>query len=77
MALIDHIDGPNRDIYLSADTVGMDDLHPIDIYKEYRALRRTDESLRNYAPLMAAYGNVPKTSTKATERYVIDRKSVV
>ena len=69
--LIDHIDGANRDIYLHADTVGAS-IHPIDVYKEYRALRRTDESLRKFAPLLSANGNDPKGGGKYTERYVIE-----
>lgn len=56
MALIDHIDGANRDIYLSATTVGAS-IHPMDIYKEYRTLRSNTESLRHYAPFMVAKGN--------------------
>lgn len=70
MALIDHIDAVNRDIYLSADTVGAT-INPIDVYKEMRALRRTDESLRKYLPFLAAKGNDAKGSGKFTERYVV------
>lgn len=70
MTIIASIDGPNRDIYLHADTVGAE-VHPIDIYKEMRALRRTTESLRNYTVFLSAYGNVPKGPGKATERYVV------
>ncbi len=69
MALIDHIDGPNRDIYLSASTLGQN-IHPIDIYKEMRTLRRTNEDLRKYDVFLSAFGNVPKGGGKATERYV-------
>lgn len=70
MALIDHIDPTNRDVYLSADTVGAS-IHPIDIYKEYRTLRRTTESLRQYLPFMTAKGYDEKGSGKYTERYVV------
>lgn len=70
MALVDHVDGVNRDIYLSSDTVGAS-INPIDIYKEVRTLRRTDESLRVWLPFMAAKGNDPKGGGKYTERYVI------
>lgn len=69
MALIDYIDGPNRRIYLAADSSSQD-VHPIDIYKEMRTLRRTDESLRRYDVFLSAFGNVPKATGKATERYV-------
>jgi hypothetical protein len=69
MPLIASIDGPNRDIYLSAETVGAE-VDPIDIYREMRALRRTDEGLRKYDVFMSAFGNVPKGGGKGTERYV-------
>jgi len=69
LAVIDHIDGPNRDIYLSAETVGAS-VHPIDIYKEMRTLRKNDEDLRKYDVFLSAFGNVPKGGGKFTERYV-------
>ena len=71
MALIESIDGPNRLIYLSVDTVDTE-VHPIDIYKEMRELRKTDESLRKYDVFLQAYGNVSKGSGKYTERYVVE-----
>jgi hypothetical protein len=71
MALIDHIDGVNRDIYLSADTVGVA-LNPIDVYKEMRALRASDESLRKFPLFLAAKGHDPKGGGKFTERYVVE-----
>jgi hypothetical protein len=70
MAVIDHIDGPNRDIYLSADTVGTT-FYPIDAYKEMRALRASDEDLRKFKLFMQAKGNDPKGGGKYTERYVV------
>jgi len=69
MTIIASIDAINRDIYLHADTVG-GAVHPIDVYKEMRALRRTDESLRKYTVFLKAYGNVAKGAGKYTERYV-------
>ena len=69
MPLIDHIDGANRDIYLSADTVGAS-IHPVDIYKEMRVLRRTNESLRKFNLFLEAKGKDPKGSGKFTERFV-------
>jgi hypothetical protein len=69
MTIIANIDGPNRDIYLHPDTVGAS-IHPIDIYKEMRALRVADESLRNYDVFLRAFGNVSKGGGKSTERYV-------
>jgi len=70
MAIIDHIDPVNRRIYLSSETVDAE-VHPIDIYVEMRALRRTDESLRSFDVFLKAYGNVPKGGGKYTERYVV------
>jgi len=70
MALISSIDGTNRKIYLSSDTVDTS-IHPIDIYKEMRTLRANDEELRKFDLFMRAEGNVPKSSSTFTERYVI------
>ena len=69
MSLIASIDGDTRRVYLGPDTVGAD-VHPIDIYREMRAFRSSDESLRKYNLFMKADGNVPKGGGKATERYV-------
>jgi len=69
LAIISYIDGPNRDIYLSADTVGAS-IHPIDIYKEMRTLRKNNEELRKYDVFLSAFGNVEKGGGKFTERYV-------
>lgn len=70
MAVIDHIDGPNRDIYLSADTV-TSDFEPMDAYKEMRALRRTDENLRKYDVFLQAKGYEPTGPGRFTARYVV------
>jgi len=75
MPVIDHIDGENRDIYLHADTITTS-VHPIDIYKEMRALRRTNESLRNFDVFLVAKGKDFKGQNaegndEFTERYVI------
>lgn len=67
--MIASIDGQNRLIYLDASTVNAS-IHPIDIYKEMRTVRRLDSSLRQYEVFLKAYGNVPKGGGKATERYV-------
>ena len=67
--MIDYIDGENRLVYLDASTVN-GSINPIDIYKEMRTLRRTDESLRKYEIFLKAYGNVNKGGGKSTERYV-------
>lgn len=69
MTLIASIDGPTRRVYLHADTVGAD-VHPVDIYKEMRVLRRNSEALRGYDLFMKASGNEEKGGGKFTERYV-------
>ena len=67
--IIESIDGESRRIYLKQ---GVTDFYPIeDIYHEYRYLRRTDESLRKWAPLLRAEGNVPKGGGAFTPRYVV------
>jgi len=69
MALIDHIDAPNRNIHLSASTVNSS-IHPIDIYKEMRTLRKNNEELRKQDLFMSGHGFEPKGGGKYTERYV-------
>ena len=62
-------DGVNRRIYLKA---GVSDYFPIeDIYHEYRNVRRLDESLRPFEPLLKAEGNTAKGSGAFTPRYVV------
>jgi len=70
VALIDHIDGENRDIYLTAESF-LSDFQPMDIYKEMRTLRRTDESLRKYNLFLEAKGYEAKGGGTFTERYVV------
>ncbi len=70
MPLISYIDGINRDVFLSADTVG-ESVHPIDLYKEMRELRRLDEGLRRFPLFMQAKGSDAKGGGKFTERYVV------
>jgi hypothetical protein len=54
-SLISSIDPEARRIYLSATSINGDH-HPVDIYKEMRTLRRTDESLRPFNIFMTADG---------------------
>ena len=68
MALIDYIDPIARRIHLSIDTMNTA-WHPVDLYREVRALRRTDETLRQYDNFMEGAGNIDKGGGKATERY--------
>ncbi|RLD00694.1 MAG: hypothetical protein DRI46_06790 [Chloroflexi bacterium] len=72
MAYIDHIDPVTRRIYLHSDTVSMQTVNPIDIYKEMRTLRADDESLRPFDVFLSAFGNVSKGGGKFTERYVME-----
>ena len=71
MTIISRIDGTTspRRVYLHLDTVGTT-LNPIDIYKEMRNLRSSDETLRKFDLFMMASGNVPKGGGKFTERYI-------
>jgi len=72
MTIIASIDGTvsPRLIYLHSDTVGTS-IHPLEIYQEMRALRRTDESLRKFDLFMTMEGNISKGGGKFTERYAI------
>lgn len=69
MTIIASIDGATRRVFLHADTVGSV-IHPIDMYKEMRVLRRTTEALRNFDLFMKASGNDVKGGGKFTERFV-------
>jgi len=68
--MIDHIDPINRLIYLDNSTPDTE-IHPIDIYREVRQLRRTDETLRPYDMFMTYKGAEKKNpdGSKRTERY--------
>lgn len=69
MAVIDHIDGINRIIYLKE---GVFEFHPIeDVYREERQLRGNDEHLRKFDKFIMAKGNETKGGGKATPRYAI------
>ncbi len=70
MALIDFIDGPSRRIYLGLDST-LSDLQPMDIYKEMRTLRRTNEELRKYDVFLQGRGNESKGGGKFTPRFVV------
>ena len=68
--MIDHIDPVNRLIYLDSSTPNTE-INPIDIYREIRALRRTNEALRPYDMFMTYKGGEKKNpdGSKRTERY--------
>jgi hypothetical protein len=69
MTIIANIDAVNRRVYLHADTVGVD-FQPMDMYKEMRVLRRTDETLRPYDVFMISQGNEPTGPSSSTPRRV-------
>lgn len=74
MALISHIDGEARLVYLDAGAAlgGVITFHPVDdLFREYRTLRRTDEGVRRYRSFMEAVGNAPKGGGKFTPRYLL------
>lgn len=68
MALIDHIDPVTRRIFLSVETMNIA-WHPVELYREARALRGANETLRAYDNFMEGAGNIDKGGGKATERY--------
>lgn len=70
MPLIDRIDGPNRLIYLTAETANTT-LDLQELYREERALRRTDETLRRFWKFLIMEGNIPKGGGTFTERYLV------
>lgn len=72
MAVIDHIDADARLVYLSASTVDAI-LQPIDIYREMRTLRASNEVLRGYDLFMTMRGAEKKNpdGSKRTERYLV------
>ena len=77
MTIISRIDpatSPRR-IYLHPDTVGVA-FQPMDAYKEMRALRASNESLRPFDVYMTAQGNEPTGPSSATPRRVKMENSV-
>lgn len=71
MAVIGSVDPEAKRIYLG---VGVRAYHPVDdLYRELRALRRTDETLRPYDVPLVASGNVAKGGGKFTPRLVTFR----
>jgi len=70
--MIDYIDPVNRLIYLDSSTINSE-IHPIDIYREMRILRRTNEELRKYNLFMEYKGAEKKNpdGSKRTERYAV------
>lgn len=70
MAVIDHIDGIDRRIYLHSDTVNVGLTSFDSFYREYRTMREMDAELQKFAPFLVAEGNFPKGGGKFTPRYI-------
>lgn len=71
MPVIGSVDPSAKRIHLAA---GVREYHPVDdLYRELRALRRTDESLRPFEMPLVASGNVAKGGGKSTPRLVTFR----
>jgi len=70
MATVASVDYAAKRIYLAAATVDAD-LDTLAVYREVRALRRTNEAHRKYRPMIDAGGNITKiTGTSYTPAYV-------
>lgn len=70
MPLVLSVNYPMRRIYLSAETVDSD-LDTMDVYREVRALRRSDESHRKFPPMIIGGGNLEKIAGQTyTARFV-------
>jgi len=59
MTTVSSINYDAKRIYLHLDTVDTD-LDTMDIYREVRVLRRTNENHRKYDPIIVAGGNIAK-----------------
>jgi len=59
MPLVASVDYPNKRIYLSASTADSD-LDTLAVYREVRALRRTNTAHRVFRPMIVSGGNVEK-----------------
>lgn len=71
MPVIGTVDTSTKRIHLAT---GVRSYHPVDdLYKELRALRRTDETLRPFDMPLVASGNVAKGGGKFTPRLVTFR----
>lgn len=63
------VDYPNKRIYLDATTIS-GEFDTLDVYREVRALRRTNDDHRKFEPMVVAGGNIQKTPTTYTPAYV-------
>lgn len=71
MPLVSSVDYPNKRIYLSVDTVNTN-LDTLDVYREVRALRRTNDAHRKFKPIIESGGNITKvTGVSYTPAYTV------
>ena len=73
MPVVSMVDYISKRIYLHSSTVGVD-FDTMDVYKEVRALRFADTQApyphRNFKPMIIQGGNIQKTPTTKTAKYV-------
>ena len=69
MAVVSHINGKTRRIYLLQWVTSFSPVE--DIYKEVRELCRTDDELQKWEEFITAGWNIPKWGGKSTPRYAI------
>ncbi|MEM9116886.1 MAG: hypothetical protein AAGD09_03275 [Cyanobacteria bacterium P01_F01_bin.56] len=70
MPLISSINYPARRIAFGIDSVGLTEIDPIDIYKEYRARRQLNtDGGQNFDPLISAFGNQSVGGGERTAEY--------
>jgi hypothetical protein len=71
MPLVESVDYETRRIHLSLETADAE-VDTVDVYREVRALRRTNEAHRRYPPMLVAGGNVEKVAGKTyTQPYAV------
>ena len=69
MALVQSVNYVTKRIYLSASSMNAE-IDTLDIYREVRSLRRTNEAHRNFLPMIIAGGNIEKIpDVSATPAY--------
>jgi hypothetical protein len=69
MPLVASVDYATKRIYLTTDALGAT-FDTMQVYREVRNLRRTNESHRRYRPIIVGGGNIQKTASTYTQPYV-------
>ncbi len=70
MPKVSSVDYVNKRIYLSSETVALDSLDTLDVYKEVRGLRRTNTDHRKFNRMIVAGELFEKTTGNFTQSYV-------